>query len=211
VSTRNTAARRRAAERHALELRFADVDLAGGVIRVERAYDPSADGFIEPKSRAGKRSVPIPAVLRDYLLAHKLRVAWNDELVFGRTATTPLHDSILAGRARTVSEGEACADHAARGAAHVRLLMIADGVNANALTTYMVIRRSRPRSTATGTCSPATRTRLPNCSTRTSSGRTRRRGSRRSAGARASAGQKRAESRGLLRIRGPRFPAERLF
>jgi integrase len=40
-------------------LRIEDVDLAKGVIRVERSYDPKAYEFTEPKSKAGKRSVPI--------------------------------------------------------------------------------------------------------------------------------------------------------
>lgn len=47
-------------------LRWNDVDLANGVIRVERAWDVQ-DGVIEPKSRAARRKVPIPAILRDYL------------------------------------------------------------------------------------------------------------------------------------------------
>jgi integrase len=41
------------------------------VIRVERGWD-AVDGAIEPKSSAGRRRVPIPAVLRDHLIAHKL-------------------------------------------------------------------------------------------------------------------------------------------
>ena len=44
-------------------LRVDDVDLAGGVIRVERGWDP-AEGAIELKSHAGRRKVPIaPTVL----------------------------------------------------------------------------------------------------------------------------------------------------
>jgi integrase len=45
-----------------LALKWEQVDLAQGVIRVERAWDVK-EGAIEPKSRAGRRSVPIPAVL----------------------------------------------------------------------------------------------------------------------------------------------------
>ena len=54
-----------------LALRSEDVDLAAGVIRVDRAYDPKAAVFVAPKSRAGVRRVPIPSVLREYLIAHR--------------------------------------------------------------------------------------------------------------------------------------------
>ncbi len=47
-----------------LALRWEDVDLAAGVIRVERSWD-AKEGFVAPKSRAGRRTVPIAAVLRD--------------------------------------------------------------------------------------------------------------------------------------------------
>jgi integrase len=47
-------------------LRVGDVDLATGVIRVERGWDP-AEGPISLKSNAGRRKVPITPVLRDYL------------------------------------------------------------------------------------------------------------------------------------------------
>jgi integrase len=43
-------------------LRVDDVDLAGGVIRVERGWDP-AEGAIELKSHAGRRKVPIAATV----------------------------------------------------------------------------------------------------------------------------------------------------
>ena len=56
-----------------LALDWSCVDLAGGVIRVERAYDPKA-GFVEPKSKAGRRNVPIPAALRDHLVEHRMRM-----------------------------------------------------------------------------------------------------------------------------------------
>jgi integrase len=53
-------------------LRVEDIDLAGGVIRVERGYDVAA-GEIGLKSGAGRLRVPIPAVLRDYLAEHLAR------------------------------------------------------------------------------------------------------------------------------------------
>jgi integrase len=53
-------------------LRWEDVDLAGGVIRVERSWDEK-EGVIEPKSKNGRRKVPIAAVLRDHLVEHRMR------------------------------------------------------------------------------------------------------------------------------------------
>src|SRR5207245_3195565 len=55
-----------------LALRWEDVDLAGGVIHVECSWD-AKEGFVAPKSRAGRRSVPIAAALRDYVVEHRLR------------------------------------------------------------------------------------------------------------------------------------------
>jgi integrase len=49
-----------------MALDWSRVDLAGGVIRVEQSWDRVA-GLIDPKSKAGRRTVPIPAVLRDFL------------------------------------------------------------------------------------------------------------------------------------------------
>jgi len=43
-----------------------DVDLATGVIRVERGWD-ECEGEVPPKSKQGRRRVPIPAALRDRL------------------------------------------------------------------------------------------------------------------------------------------------
>jgi integrase len=47
-------------------LRAEDVDLAAGVIRVEHGWDYK-DGEIDLKSNAGRRKVPIAAMLRDFL------------------------------------------------------------------------------------------------------------------------------------------------
>ena len=52
-------------------LRVDDVDLAAGVIRVERGWD-AVEGPIKLKSNAGRRKVPIAAILRDHLSEHQL-------------------------------------------------------------------------------------------------------------------------------------------
>jgi integrase len=135
-----------------LALRWADVDLDAKVIYVRRAYDPAAGVFVEPKSRAGRRKVPIAAALRLHLLEHKARCAWSgqpDGLVFGRTAIVPFSDSWILAKAegcwaahvvgaffrREHLELEPIGLHEAR---HTfASLMIAAGVNAKALSTYL--------------------------------------------------------------------------
>ena len=47
-------------------LRVEDIDLEQGLIRVERGWDPY-EGEIKLKSNAGRRKVPISAVLRTLL------------------------------------------------------------------------------------------------------------------------------------------------
>ncbi len=53
-------------------LRWEDVDLAGGVIHVRRSWDDK-DGAVAPKSESGSRDVPVLGILRDDLVAQKLR------------------------------------------------------------------------------------------------------------------------------------------
>ncbi len=50
-------------------LRIEDIDFAGGVIRVERGWDP-VEGEIKLKSRAGRRKVPLISLLRTFLADH---------------------------------------------------------------------------------------------------------------------------------------------
>jgi integrase len=128
-------------------LRVQDVDLAKGVIRVERSWDPVA-GPVEPKSRAGSRSTPIPAVLRDTLVEHKLRLGRSDGLFFGRSADSPFNPRTIGKRAER-AWAEENARRAAAGQSPLEVitlhecrhtfasLMIAAGVNAKALSTFL--------------------------------------------------------------------------
>jgi integrase len=123
-------------------------DVGKDKIRVERAYDPKAAQFVEPKSKAGRRSVPLPAVLRGFLLEHQMRQGRRDGLVFGRDAEHPFTASNVWRRARTAWKSmnaervklgleplEPIGLHEAR---HTfASLMIAAGVNAKSLSTYM--------------------------------------------------------------------------
>jgi integrase len=85
-----------------MALRWADVDLANGVIHVERAFDEKAHVEIEPKSRAGRRTVPIVGALRDILVAHKAKQGQADGLVCG--GDTPFQPSNLWRRAQPSME-----------------------------------------------------------------------------------------------------------
>jgi integrase len=119
-------------------LQVDDVDLAGGVIRVERGWDP-AEGAIELKSHAGRRKVPVAAILRDHLAEHLARVDRSgDELIFGNTPQSPFTGNMLqrrADKAWEVAELDRITPHACR---HTSAsLMIAAGVNAKALSTFM--------------------------------------------------------------------------
>lgn len=91
-----------------MALRWDRVDLASGVVWVSRSYDPETGATGEPKSSAGKRPVQIPGVLRELLLAHKMRASEVQPLVFARSALAgrrrgpdgPFSDSGVTGRAR---------------------------------------------------------------------------------------------------------------
>ncbi len=116
-------------------LRWSDVDLATGVIRVERSWD-AKEGVIEPKSRAGRRRVPIVPVLRELLVEHRMR-GTGEGLVFGK-GDQPLQISSSDARVKRawkVARLEQITLHEAR---HTfASMMIAAGVNAKALATYM--------------------------------------------------------------------------
>jgi integrase len=66
-----------------LALRWEDIDLPKALIRVTRSYDPKEGVFIAPKSKAGRRTVPIASVLRSLLIEHRLASGRSDGLVFG--------------------------------------------------------------------------------------------------------------------------------
>lgn len=120
-----------------LALRWEDVDLSAGVIHVERSWD-AKEGVVAPKSRAARRTVPIAAVLRDYLVEHKLRSGRHVGLVFGTSYVQPFTPSNVRKRANAAwlrAGLEPIGLHECR---HTfASLMIAAGINAKALSTYM--------------------------------------------------------------------------
>jgi integrase len=119
-------------------LRWRDIDLDQNLIHVNQSWD-RVEGPIEPKSRAGRRRVPLTQTLRRYLITHRLYHPHTepDDLAFG-THTRPFEPTATLRRART----------AWRLAGHTPILlhesrhtyaahMIAAGINPKALQTYM--------------------------------------------------------------------------
>jgi integrase len=116
-----------------MALRCEDIDLQKNVITVARSWDVKA-GPIEPKSQAGRRTVPIASVLREY----QLRSGRREGLVFGRSAGRPFNDTSVSGRARTAWRRAGVEPITLHECRHTfASLMIAAGVNAKALSVYM--------------------------------------------------------------------------
>ena len=119
-----------------MALRIEDVDLERGVIYVRRGWD-TLEGEITPKS-GRERTVPINTTLRDYLEPHLLGLPWSVGLVFGLNDRSTFNGTPLLKRAARAWEAanlERITLHECR---HTfASLMIAAGVNAKALSTYM--------------------------------------------------------------------------
>jgi len=88
-------------------LRVADVNFPQAtVIHVQRSWD-DVEGAIAPKSKHGGRKVPVPAVLRRYLLEQKVRTGRDgDELLFGRTARDPFTSTHVRAKGRKAWDAE---------------------------------------------------------------------------------------------------------
>lgn len=81
-------------------LRCIDVDLGASLIHVRKGWD-QVEGEVEPKSAAGVRTIPLLAILRDYLDAHLLRTGrTGEDRIFGRSANQPFYAATIDGRAK---------------------------------------------------------------------------------------------------------------
>jgi integrase len=120
-----------------MALRWESVNLASGIIRVERSWDMKV-GPVATKSKKGKRKVPVPAVLRDFLDDLKLRCAWDEGLVFGIAPESPFDPYGLRKRARAAWKTAKLTPIGLHECRHsFASMMIAAGVNAKALSTYL--------------------------------------------------------------------------
>ena len=113
------------------------VDLDRNVIEVRWSWDPKA-GRVAPKSRAGERTVPMPAVLRRHLLEHLLAGGRRNELFFARADGRPFSNQATSQRAERRWRREGLEPIRLHECRHTfASLMIAAGVNAKALATFM--------------------------------------------------------------------------
>jgi integrase len=81
-------------------LRCCDLDFDANLIRVERGWDQE-EGAIDPKSRSGRRAVPMLALLRRHLETSLQRTGRSgDDLLFGRTKGEAFVASTVDNRAK---------------------------------------------------------------------------------------------------------------
>jgi integrase len=120
-------------------LRSEDVNLGRGVIEVRRGWD-AFEGRDHDEEREGPPR-PIPVALRDYLDEHLLGLARREQpegLVFGVSRSQPFAPTAAATRAKRAWKAAKLDPITMHECRHTFApLMIAAGVNANALSTYM--------------------------------------------------------------------------
>jgi integrase len=113
------------------------VDLDKNLIRVHWSWDPKA-GLVAPKSRAGRRTVPIARTLRLHLAEHRLARGRRGGLFFGRKGGKPFSNQAVSQRAERTWRAADLEPIGLHDCRHTfASLMIAAGVNAKALSTFM--------------------------------------------------------------------------
>lgn len=122
-----------------LALTWEDVDLERGTLRITRSWDHGAREFVSPKSRAGVRTVPIVGRLADLLADHRVLTDHRGGLLFaGLTPDRPLSHNGLRDRMRAAWSAAGMTPLGFHEGRHTfASLMIAAGVNAKALSSYM--------------------------------------------------------------------------
>jgi integrase len=119
-------------------LRWSDVDLERNVLRVARAWD-DYEGEQEPKSFAGRGTVPLAGLVRRELVAHKLATGRSGEaLVFGRTESLPFVPTTIRARARKAWEAAGQRGLTPHEARHCAVsYFIACGMNPKQISVYV--------------------------------------------------------------------------
>jgi len=121
-----------------MALRWEDLDLDGRRIHVARSWDPKEGIAVAPKSSAGTRSVPMLAVLRVHLLAHRLRTGRGSGLVFGADGTTPLKYTTIVRRAQRAWRDAGLTEIGLHECRHTfAALLIASAITPKAVSTFM--------------------------------------------------------------------------
>lgn len=113
------------------------IDLDRNVIEVRWSWDPK-EGQVKPKSEAGTRTVPIAKVLRRYLAEQRLARGKRGGLFFGRGRDRPFSNQAISQRADRIWKAAGLNRIGLHDCRHTfASLMIAAGVNAKALSTFM--------------------------------------------------------------------------
>jgi integrase len=124
-----------------LALTWECIDFEGGVVKVVRSWDVKARVTLEPKTNAGRRTVPLASVLRAHLRQHQLASGRRTGLVFGPDGVRPPDADAVSQRALRCWVKAKPKPLARIGLHECRhtfaSLMIAAGVNAKALSEYL--------------------------------------------------------------------------
>lgn len=119
-------------------LQWENVDLEAGIIRVEANWDRVV-GLIEPKTDAGRRKVPVPRALACELRSYKVQQGnWGEGFVFSVAGDRPFDPTNAKRAAMRLWSRAGLKPLGFHEARHTYAsLMIAAGVNAKALSTFM--------------------------------------------------------------------------
>lgn len=121
-----------------LALEWEDVDLKRRLIHVRRSWDPKEKRDVGPKTDEGERKVPMASRLHQLLAEHRLSTVRRDGVVFAGADGCPLAARSISDRADDAWKAAGLDRITLHEARHTYAsLMIAAGVNAKALSTYM--------------------------------------------------------------------------
>ena len=124
-----------------LALDWSAIDRTAGTLRVERSWDHSELAFIEPKSKAGKRTVPVTARLATLLADHAVLTNHRPGLLFPNRRGEGERPMNASGFTQRMAARWAALGMTPIGMHESRhtfaSMMIAAGANAKSIATYM--------------------------------------------------------------------------